>query len=237
MSSVKRPNNKLLTRLPADELLRLERDLEPVDLSDKYILYEPDERIEYAYFPVSGVISIIMLMRSGAAAEAGIVGHEGMVGLPLLGSDFISPYRMIQQVPGRSLRVPAPVLAEALRRSQPFRLLVQRYALAVMQQTAQNAACHLLHSLDQRLCRWLLATQDRVEAETFFLTQEFLAQMLGVQRQSVNQAAGALQRAGLIAYRRGNVRVLDRAGLERSACECYNATRVTYDRLLSLPEH
>jgi CRP-like cAMP-binding protein len=235
MFDTERPRNTLLARLPAADYQRLARDLEAVTLPDKHILSEPDERIDYAYFPVSGVVSIIMLMRNGGAAEAGIVGREGMIGLPLLVNDFVSPYRMIQQVPGVSLRIPAAALVEMLRSSPALRQLVERYALAVLQQSAQNAACHLLHGLDQRLCRWLLATQDRVGADTFYLTQEFLAQMLGVQRQTVNQSAGALQRAEVIAYRRGNVRVLNRHGLERLTCECYEQTRAVYERMLALP--
>jgi CRP-like cAMP-binding protein len=228
--------NKLLDQLADDELARLTDALEPVSFRNKQVIYEPDQPMTSVYFPTSGMTSLLILMRDGRVAESGVVGNEGMLGLPLLIGSRVSPYRMHQQIAGDALRVSSDNFAAVLKEFRSLRFLIERYMLAMLHQAAQNAACHLLHSLEQRLCRWLLATRDRACADEFALTQEFLAETLGVQRQSVNQAAGALQRAELIAYRRGHVRILSRPGLEQASCECYAATNEEYERIIALPE-
>lgn len=227
--------NRLLQMLPLEESRRLLRRQERIAFPVKTPVYEPGQMIEHAYFPISGVVSSVIVMEDGAAVEAAITGKEGMIGVELIASRMASPYRTVQQVSGESIRVPAGDFQEGLDGSTVLRRVVDRYALALLQQTAQNAACNRRHSVEERMSRWLLASADRMGADEMDITQEFLAEMLGVRRQSVNLTAGLLQQAGLITYRRGRVRILDRAGMARSACECYEATSRIYEELLDLP--
>ena len=191
-----------------------------------------NERIGFVYFIATGVGSLVNTMANGQAAEVGTIGNEGMVGLPLVLGDDMAPTSVYVQVPGSGLRMKATPFKQELARSASMRTVMLRYAHAVFNQVAQSAACNRFHSIQQRASRWLLMTHDRMHSDEFLLTQEFLAMMLGVQRTGVTAAAGALQRAGLIRYRRGNVTILDRPGLERLACECYGVSKLEFDRLL-----
>ena len=222
--------NRLLQALPPASLARLQLQLTIEDIPAKKLLYAPGAPIKYVYFPMSGVISIVVVGEAGTV-EAATVGREGMVGLPVvLGADS-SMVQVIGQVSGASARMPADALREAMDTDAPIRRLVLLYAQALIEQTSQSVACNRLHSLEERCARWLLMTHDRVGASTFVLTQEFLSQMLGVRRASVTVAAGMLQKAGLIKYVRGKITVLDRKGLEEASCECF---RIVSDRFRDL---
>jgi CRP-like cAMP-binding protein len=188
--------------------------------------------LPYVLFPLSGIISIVMEMENCAQIEVATVGNEGMVGVPLFLGAETTPGRAFSQVPGQSLRVPADVFKEEVQRRGKLEHMLQRYTQALFVQTAQSTACNRLHTIEQRGARWLLMTHDRVDGDQFPLTQEFLAQMLGVRRASVSEVAGEFQRAGLIAYARGNIAILDRQGLEDASCECYRVVRDEYERLL-----
>jgi CRP-like cAMP-binding protein len=203
-----------------------------VTLGLKELIYEPDTPIPYIYFPNSGVTSILTTMKNGKAAEVGTVGKEGMLGLPVfLGTDRSSG-RSFSQVPGESLRLGADAFRVAIQQSRALVDLLHRYTQALFTQVSQSAACNSLHSIEERCGRWLLMTHDRVETDEFVLTQEFLAIMLGVRRASVAEVAGKLQQAGLIHYQRGQMRILDRKGLEATSCECCGVIRAEYERLL-----
>lgn len=172
-------------------------------------------------------------MANGQAAEVGTIGNEGLVGVPIVLGDDRAPTSIYIQVPGDGLRMPAVLFKKELARSATMQVVMLRYVHALFNQVAQSAACNHFHSLEQRCCRWLLMTRDRMQSDEFLLTQEFLAMMLGVQRPGVSIAAGGLQRAGLITYKRGNVTILDGAGLKKRSCECYGISKREFDRLLS----
>src|SRR6266567_988272 len=227
-----RTSNRLLIHLPQEDQERLRRFLEPVELEYKHELYNSDERIEFVHFIESGVGSLVCTLTDGRAAEVGTVGNEGLVGLPVLMGHDRAPSSMYVQVPGRGLRMRAAIFREQLEQSQPMRVVMLHYTHVFFNQVAQSAACALFHSLEQRCCRWLLMTHDRMPSDTFLLTHEFLAMMLGVRRAGVSVAAGALRRAGLIRYHRGRVTILDRKALEDQACECYAVAKAEFDRLL-----
>ena len=195
-------------------------------------LYRANKPIEFVYFIETGVGSLVNTMENGDAAEVGTIGNEGVVGLPLLLGDDRAPTSVYVQVPGAGLRMKATLFNKELARSASMRTVMLRYAHAFFNQVAQSAACNQFHSIEQRCCRWMLMTHDRMHSDEFLLTQEFLAMMLGVQRTGVTAAAGALQRAGLIRYKRGNVTILDRRGLMHRSCECYGVSRREFDRLL-----
>lgn len=199
------------------------------------IVCEPGEPLRYAHFPVTGMMSSVIVFQDGAAIEASAIGSEGMTGVALLVGEQASLFRVVQQVEGESLRISAAALKEALAESPVLRQMMGRYALTLIQQSSQTAACNLRHRVRERMCRWLLATADRAGRDEFLLTQEFLAMMLGVRRQSVSMTAVELQEEGLILYRRGKIRVINRAGLEQAACECYRASRDAYERMMRLP--
>ncbi len=231
-SSNSTPNNRLLAALPADDLDRLRPRLEAVEFGLRDIVQAADTPIESVYFPESGWASMIALLVDGNSAEVGIIGFEGMVGLPiLLGSDR-SPTEAMVQAPGTFLRLGADAFREELDRSAPMRNLLLRYALAFQSQVTQTAACNGHHALEQRLARWLLIAHDRVHGDTFPMTQEFLAMMLCVHRPGVTVAARLLQQAGLIRYGSGQITITDRAGLEAVACECHGAVLREFTRLL-----
>lgn len=223
--------NRLLSALPPAEYQRLQPLLEPVSVPFNETVSEPGGPIPYVYFPQTGVFFLITVLSDGAAVEFATVGCEGMVGLPLFLGRETMPSRALCQVEGQSQRLPAAAFRETVRRSEPLAALLRRYTQALMIQVAQSVACNRLHSIDERCARWLLMTHDRVGADQFALTQEFLAQMLGVRRPSVSTVASRLQRAGLIRYRRGRITVVDRKGLEAAACECYRIVRAEFDRL------
>lgn len=225
--------NKLLAALPSDEYSRLIAYTELIPLELKQPLYLRNQSIEYVYFLNYGVASIVTIMMDGSSAEVATVGNEGMVGLPVfLGVDRI-PGECFIQVAGYGLRMRVDAFKAHVTAGSPLHEMLQRYTQALFNQIAQSTACNRLHSIEERLCRWLLMTAERVEADTFPLTQEFISQMLGVNRSSVSLTASILQRAGLIEYVRGQITILDRSGLEATACECYQIVKVEFERLLN----
>lgn len=223
--------NRLLAALPATVYARLQPQLEEVELHLGDVLYRPGEKITHVYFPHRGTISVVALMQDGKELEVGIIGNEGMLGLPVVLGTNTSPLHAIVQIPDGATRLGADVLAAEIRQCGELQQGLLRYAQAFFMQTALNAACNRLHSLDGRLIRWLLMCQDRVKADELQLTHEFIATMLGVRRAGVTEAATQLQVAGLIAYRRGHVRILDRKGLEAATCECYGIIRQEFAQL------
>ncbi|HZT80515.1 MAG TPA: Crp/Fnr family transcriptional regulator [Gemmataceae bacterium] len=224
--------NQLLDRLPAGLFDSLAPSLEPVTLAAKEGVYDEGQPIRHVWFPTSAVISLVVVLEDGREIEATTVGREGLVGFHLvLGLDF-SPLRALCQVPGGALRLPAGVLRRAVEASPAADAFLRRYVAVFLRNANQIVACNAVHSVEERACRWLLMAHDRVGSDEFSLTQEFLAEMLGVRRQSVTVVAGALQQAGLIAYRRGVVRILNRTGLEGASCECYRVMRAFYEGLL-----
>jgi len=223
--------NRLLHALPRQEYERLLPLVQPVSLAFRERLYEKDRPIEHVYFVRTGVVSMVSLLEDGEIVEVATIGNEGMVGLPaFLGMDSISLETFVQ-VPGEGLRMRAAALQQEVAHGGALLRLLQRYTQAMFVQIAQGSACNRAHPTEERLARWLLMTQDRVGADQFPLTQEFMAQMLGVRRPSVNLTARVLQHAGLIRYGRGRITVLDREGLESAACECYGLIRREYDRM------
>lgn len=227
-----RPANRLLASLPRADYERLRPHLEVVRPRAKEILHEQGAPIDYVYFPEGGTLSFLAVLGNGEAVEVGTVGNEGMGGVSAaLGSDT-SPHRTTCQIPGRALRMRAAQFRSAVPPNHPLHEIVRRYADAFLMQVAQSVACNRKHTVPQRLARWLCMTHDRVEGDEFPLTQEIIAQMLGVRRQSVSEVASEFQAAGIIDYRLGRVTVEDRRALERAACECYRAVRSRFERLL-----
>lgn len=224
--------NRLLGFLPPKDYQRLRPHLHRIPLEYRQSLYCANKPIEFIYFIETGVGSLVNTMENGDAAEVGTIGNEGVVGLPLLLGDDRAPMSVYIQVPGAGLRMKATLFNKELARSASIRTVMLRYAHAFFNQVAQSAACNQFHSIEKRCCRWMLMTHDRMYSDEFLLTQEFLAMMLGVQRTGVTAAAGALQRAGLIRYSRGNVTIIDRRGLQRRSCECYGVSKREFDRLL-----
>ena len=213
--------NRLLDSLPRPDMERLRPHLEAVAVGVRHVIYEPNGPILHVYFPTGCVISLVTYLMDGSAVEMATIGLEGMVGLPIfLGTDTM-PSRAFGQVPGDALRITAAALTAEIKRNGPLVRVLNRYTQALFNQVAQTTACNRVHLVEQRCARWLLQTHDRVGSDQFLLTQEFLAQMLGVRRSGVSAAAGSLQKAGLIRYARGRITVLDRPGLESAACECY----------------
>ncbi|MGH9513891.1 MAG: Crp/Fnr family transcriptional regulator [Terriglobales bacterium] len=213
--------NGILLAVPEDEYALLRPHLEPVDLPQQEILYEPGEKIEFAYFPNEGMTSLVIAVRDGRSVEVGLVGKEGMVGTPLAAGMRSGPCRAIMQIAGSGLRIRSEVLQDTFLDAPELQLALNRYALRQGLEVAQLAACNRLHDIEQRLARWLLMCQDRVDSAFLPLTHEFLAEMLGTGRPSVSLASGILQRAGLIENLRGKVKILNRKQLEGAACECY----------------
>jgi len=224
--------NNLLSSLPRDDYALFSAHLSQVELEKGRLLYDPGDKIDTVYFPLDCVISLMTLMESGAAIESATVGREGGVGMLAAISPRHSLSRAIVQVPGRCARIGVGPLADAALRSPPLRSAIERHNDALFGHAIQSVACNALHSVEARFCRWLLSCRDRIDSDTISLTQEFLADMLGVQRTTVTAVAGALQAKGLIRYRRGVVDILDRPGIEAMACECYGAVRRTYKSLL-----
>jgi CRP-like cAMP-binding protein len=226
------PRNKILAALRADEYERVLPHLKPVSLPLGEVLYETEGRIRYVYFVSTGVVSLVTHMEEGSGVEVGLVGSEGMVGLPLALGDDVSPNQAIVQIAGGAVRMEGAALREELKGGGLLKVLLLRYVLAVLKQASQSAACNRSHHVAERLARWLLTCHDRVEGDELLLTQEFIAEMLGTRRAGVSEAAGILQGAGLLRYSRGHITVTDRKGLEEFACECYAVVRTEYDRLL-----
>ena len=234
MSLLHNPNqNHLLAALPTPDFEPLAAHLEGVPLALGQMLYEPGGQMRHAYFPTTSIVSLHYVTESGASAETAGVGHEGVVGVSLfMGGDTTSSSAVVQTA-GHAYRLDRTILKQEFNRAGLLQRLLLRYTQALMTQMAQTAVCNRHHSVEQQLCRWLLLTLDRVPARELVMTQELVASMLGVRRESVTDAAGHLQAAGYIRYRRGHIGVLDRAGLETRACECYGVVKKELDRLLS----
>lgn len=234
--SVDPAENRLLAALPREEFDRLARQMDEVVLDVGDVVYRAGGPIRHVYFPRSGILSVVVDTDDGGTVEVGTVGREGVAGLAAFLGAGQSPHRVYCQVPPCICRrLPADLFAAEVRRPGPLQSLVFHYAQLAMTLAARSIACNSLHPVEERLARWLLTTHDRVGADEFPLTQQIMSEMLGVRRPSVTVAAGALQKAGLIEYRRGWVVVLDRAGLEAAACECYRVVRDAQDRLLPGP--
>jgi CRP-like cAMP-binding protein len=217
--------NRLLAALPRKDGRRLVDELEPVVLTYGEVLYEPGEQIGHVYFPNDCIVSLLTLVDQHQALEVGLVGREGMVGIPLALEIRVSPVRALVQGTGTAMRMKAAPFLKAFRQSHALQRELHRYTYSLMAQITQTAACNRFHIVEARLARWLLMTHDRAQSSSFRLTQEFLAQMLGVRRVGVTKAARALQQSGLISYSRGNITILDRKGLEAASCSCYEIVK------------
>ena len=224
--------NQLLEALPSSDRRRVLAECETVELVFADVLYTPRDRLSHVYFPIQSFISLIMPIDRSASLEVGLIGDEGMFGIPLVLGVDVSPVRAVVQGAGSALRMEAPAFCRELGRSPELQREVDRYVFVHLSQLAQTAACTRFHVVEARLARWLLMTQDRAHADNFHVTQEFLALMLGVRRVGVTKAASSLQRRRLIHYSRGDITVLDRRGLKAASCGCYKADRDSYDRIL-----
>jgi CRP-like cAMP-binding protein len=222
----------LLAALPTSEWLRWKPLLEPVDLPLGKALYESGSTMSHVYFPTTAIVSLLYVLEDGASAEIAVVGREGLVGIALFMGGESTPSRAVVQSAGKGYRMRAAVVKEEFDRSSAVLHLLLRYTQALITQMSQTAVCNRHHSLDQQLCRWLLLSLDRLDGMELVMTQELIANMLGVRREGVTAAALNLQAAGLIRYTRGRITVLDRAGLEHRTCECYAVVRKEYGRLL-----
>ncbi|MBW4499373.1 MAG: Crp/Fnr family transcriptional regulator [Scytonema hyalinum WJT4-NPBG1] len=225
--------NRLLAALPANEYQRLVPHLELVKLSLHQVLYEPNEPITHVYFPHEAVGSLVTSMEDGSTIEVGLVGSEGMVGIPVILGGNMTNNRAYVQIPGAAMRMDANILKTEFNRGGPLQTLLLRYCQALLTQVSQSAACNRFHIIEKRLARWMLLVQDSVESDEFALTQEFIAQMLGTRRSGVTEAAGSLQQAGMLRYTRGRITIVNREALEATACECYRVISDEFARLLA----
>jgi len=225
--------NHLLAALPAAEFERLSPHLELVPMPLGAALYESGERLWHVYFPTTSIVSLLYVMEDGASAEIAVVGNEGILGISLFMGGETTPSRAVVQSAGHGYRLKAQLLKQEFNRAGPVLRLLLRYTQALITQMAQTAVCNRHHSVEQQLCRWLLLSLDRLSTNELTMTQELIANMLGVRREGVAEAAGKLQRAGLIRYSRGRITVLDRPRLEQATCECYAVVKKEFDRLLS----
>jgi len=224
--------NRLLAALPDTEWARWFPQLVPVEMPLGKVLYESDSQLAHVYFPTTSIVSLLYVMKDGASAEIAVVGNEGLVGIALFMGGLSTPSRAVVQSAGEGFRLRADSMLQEFNRSGPVLHLLLRYTQALITQMSQTAVCNRHHSLDQQLCRWLLLSLDRLNSKELVMTQELIANMLGVRREGVTEAAGHLQQAGLIHYQRGHIRVIDREGLEKRTCECYAVVKKEYDRLL-----
>jgi CRP-like cAMP-binding protein len=224
--------NLLLAALPEAEWQRWQGQLEAVAMPLGQVLYEPGSTLSHVYFPITAIVSLLYVMENGASAEIAVVGNEGIVGISLFMGGDSTPSRAVVQSAGLGLRLSASAMKEEFNRAGPVLHLLLRYTQALITQMAQTAVCNRHHTLDQQLCRWLLLSLDRLPGNELVMTQELIANMLGVRREGVTEGALKLQHAGLIRYARGHISVLDRAGLEKRSCECYGVVKKEYDRLL-----
>jgi CRP-like cAMP-binding protein len=228
------PNqNHLLAALPAAEFERLLPHLELVPMPLGEAIYESGGRLEHVYFPTTSIVSLLYVLEDGASAEIAVVGFEGILGISLFMGGNTTPSRAVVRSAGFGYRLKAELLQQEFNRAGPVLRLLLRYTQALITQMTQTAVCNRHHSVEQQLCRALLLSLDRLTSSSLTMTQELIANMLGVRREGVTEAAGKLQRAGLIRYSRGHIDVLNRAGLEKAVCECYAVVKVEFDRLLS----
>ncbi len=229
--------NNLLAALPAEDLARLQPHLELIPLPLGWAVYESGRDQGYVYFPTTAIVSLLYVMEDGSSAEIAIVGNEGLVGIALFMGGETTPSRAVVQSAGYGYRLRAAVTKKEFERGGPLQLLLLRYTQALITQMSQTAVCNRHHSLEQQLCRWLLLSMDRLPSNELRMTQELIANMLGVRREGVTEAAGKLQKDGLITYSRGHITILDRPGLEKRVCECYAVVKKEMDRLLTPPEN
>jgi CRP-like cAMP-binding protein len=229
--------NHLIGALPEVDYKRIAPHLEHVQLKLGTVLYEPGMKMRYVYFPTTAIVSLLYVLENGASAEIAIVGNEGLLGVSLFMGGESTPSRAVVQSAGFGYRLRATHLKDEFDRFGTFMHLLLRYTQALITQMAQTAVCNRHHSVDQQLCRWLLLSLDRLDSSELVMTQELIANMLGVRREGVTDAAGKLQRLGLIHYKRGRIRILDRAGVEARSCECYSVVKKEFDRLLPYKVH
>jgi CRP-like cAMP-binding protein len=225
--------NKVLSSLNEDDLSRLRSKLEPVNLSTNEVLKDIGEPIQFLYFPNDVVLSCLSSMEDGTTVEVCMVGREGVIGIPAVLGAPSTPYRVIAQVPGNALRLRTSAMKDEFERCGPLHNVLLRYTYFQLVQAAQTAACNQLHTVEERLCRWLLNLHDKVKSDDLQVTQEFISRMLGTRRSGITVAAGSLQKKGFIKYSRGKIKILDRDGLETASCECYGILRQEYNRVLS----
>jgi CRP-like cAMP-binding protein len=225
--------NMLLTALPRAEYERLLLALEPICLPRNAVLYETGSAIRHAYFLTGGMVSLLSTTEDGKTIEVGMIGNEGIVGLTVILGMSEAPYRTTVQIPGAALRVRAGALRDEFNRGGMLHTLLLRYTHTLVTQLSQSAVCNRFHTTEERLCRWLLISRDRVRSDTLSLTQETISQMLGTPRTGVTMTAGILQSNRLISYSRGKIKIVDRRGLEDAACECYGVVRREFEHLLA----
>jgi CRP-like cAMP-binding protein len=225
--------NHLLAALPAEEYERILPHLQPLTFSLGEPIYESGKQLRHVYFPTTCIVSLLYTMENGASAEIGVVGNEGVVGIALFMGGDTTPNRAIVQSAGDGLRMNAQALRDEFILAGEFQRSLLRYTQSLITQISQTAVCNRLHPIEQQLCRWLLLSHDRLQSDELRMTQELIANMLGVRREGVTYAAGRLQAEGLIKYARGRITILDRKGLEAAVCECYKVVKDEYDRLLS----
>ena len=231
-SSIEAKKNELLASLPSDAWERWLPLLEPIDLPLGEVLYESGKTLSHVYFPTTAIVSLLYVMENGASAEIAVVGNEGIVGVSLFMGGGSTPSRAVVQSAGKGFRLTETSMKDEFDRAGPVMHLLLRYTQALITQMAQTAVCNRHHSLDQQLCRWLLLSLDRLQGNELVMTQDLIANMLGVRREGVTESALKLQATGLIKYARGRIAVLDRPGLEERTCECYAVVKKEYDRLL-----
>ncbi len=224
--------NHLLATLPPEDYDRLFPQLELVDFELGKVVYQNAQHLEYLYFPTTSMVSLLYTMSDGMTAEIGLTGNEGVVGIALFLGGDTAPNQAVVQIAGAALRLGAKVVQEEFKRGGDFQHVLLRYTQALITQISQTAICNRLHPVEQRFCRWLLLSHDRIKADQLEMTQELIATMLGGRRESVTVAAGRLQDEGLISYARGHITILDRKGLETTVCECYQVVKNEYERLL-----
>jgi len=227
--------NRLLNELPADVYARMLANLEAVDMPLGKVLYESGEKMRDVYFPTNCIVSLLYEMENGAQAEIAVIGNEGIVGLALFMGGESTPNRAVVQSAGCAYRLSSAAIKKEFGLNGPLLRLLLLYTQSLITQMSQTAVCNRHHSLDKQLCRWLLLSLDRLNSNELVMTQELIANMLGVRREGVTVAAGDLQDAGLISYQRGRITVLDRPGLEKRVCECYQVVKIEFDRLLPYP--
>lgn len=233
MSNPHRPQqNHLFQALPAEARERVFPKLELVEIPLGHVLHESGAALQHVYFPIDAIVSLLYVMENGASVEIAVVGNEGMVGVALFMGGETTPNRAVVQSSGYAYRLRGQLLKEEFSRSGALQHLLLRYTQALLTQMAQTAVCNRHHTVDQQLCRWLLMSLDRLSTNKLVMTQDLIANMLGVRREGVTQAAGKLQGRGLIEYQRGRITVIDRPGLERACCECYAVVKLEFDRLL-----
>lgn len=225
--------NRLLSSLPRAEYENLLPALGPIHLARNLVLYDVGDAVRYAYFITSGMVSLLSTTEDGKTIEVGMIGNEGMAGIAIILGMMIAPYRTTVQIPGNAFKIKAETLSAAFRRGGALQAMLLKYTHTLLTQLSQSAVCNRFHTAEERLCRWLLISRDRVQSNTIRLTQETISEMLGAPRTGVTLTAGALQQEGLIRYSRGKIKIIDARGLEAAACECYGIVRKEFEHFLA----